>query len=175
MQRLGNMHQGYEIIPNFEQYLINREGKIINDVTDKVVKQHIEPTGYVRVNLLDNTNKQVKHYVHRLVAITFLQNQNNYDEIDHLDRNKQNNNVNNLRWCSRGQNLRNREKVNSDISSSEFKGVHWSKKQRKWLVHICINSKPKYCGSFSDEEDAAKVWNIEMTKHYGNDFVRNSV
>ena len=43
-------------------------------------------------------------YIHRIIAITFIENPNNYKEVNHLDLNKSNNNVSNLEWCSRKQN-----------------------------------------------------------------------
>ena len=49
-----------------------------------------------------------KNYsVHRLVAETFLENPNNYPTVDHIDRNRNNNNVSNLRWASYSMQLRN--------------------------------------------------------------------
>lgn len=44
--------------------------------------------------------------VHRLVAMAFLDNPNNYSEVDHLDGDRKNNNVNNLEWVTRGENVR---------------------------------------------------------------------
>jgi hypothetical protein len=44
--------------------------------------------------------RQKKVNIHRLVAETFIPNPHNYDSVDHKDRNKQNNHVNNLQWCS---------------------------------------------------------------------------
>jgi hypothetical protein len=44
--------------------------------------------------------KQKKVNIHRLVAETFIPNPLNYDSVDHMDRNKKNNCVDNLRWCS---------------------------------------------------------------------------
>lgn len=50
--------------------------------------------------------KQIKKSVHQLVAETFIPNPENYKEIDHIDRNKNNNHVNNLRWCDRTENMK---------------------------------------------------------------------
>lgn len=49
--------------------------------------------------------KTYKRYVHRLVAQAFIPNPNNYKEINHIDENPNNNNVENLEWCTRRYNL----------------------------------------------------------------------
>lgn len=60
--------------------------------------------GYLRVYLWKNS-KQKTFLIHRLVAEAFIPNPNNYLEINHKDENKQNNNVNNLEWCTRKYNM----------------------------------------------------------------------
>ena len=52
----------------------------------------------------DKTKSQINYYSHRLIAETLIPNPSNYDSVDHKDRNKQNNNVNNLQWMPIGQN-----------------------------------------------------------------------
>ena len=62
----------------------------------------------VNVSVRDENGKflkQIQYYVHRLVAETLVENPNNYLEIDHIDRDKKNNCVDNLRWVSRKKNL----------------------------------------------------------------------
>ena len=65
----------------------------------------------VNISLRDSEGKtirQIKKYVHRLIAETFIDNPHNYTEVDHLDRNKLNNCVDNLRWCDVKTNRQNR-------------------------------------------------------------------
>ena len=61
-------------------------------------------SGYMVVCLHKN-GRQRNHYVHRLVAEAFCDNKNGYNEINHKDENKQNNQLTNLEWCTREYNL----------------------------------------------------------------------
>lgn len=56
-------------------------------------------TGYPRVNLSKNRKSYV-FYVHRLVAMTFIPNPNNFPIVNHKDCDKTNNTVENLEWCT---------------------------------------------------------------------------
>ena len=62
--------------------------------------------GYHRVTLYSNKSKK-RIFVHRLVAETFMPNDENKPEIDHIDGNPLNNNISNLRWCNHKENLNN--------------------------------------------------------------------
>lgn len=60
--------------------------------------------GYLFVNLHKNNDRGKPYYLHRLVAMAFLPNPNNYQEVNHRDENPKNNNVDNLEWCTREYN-----------------------------------------------------------------------
>lgn len=65
----------------------------------KVLKQITDKLGYKRVNLFKN-NKKKNYLVHRLVALAFIPNPNNYPIINHKDENPSNNYYKNLEWCT---------------------------------------------------------------------------
>lgn len=70
----------------------------------KILKPNKMNTGYLSVELFKNgTSKRMS--IHRLVAEAFIPNPNNYPQVNHKDENKQNNNVENLEWCTAKYNL----------------------------------------------------------------------
>lgn len=73
---------------------------------EKILKPEKLRNGYLMVCL--SNNKNIKGMmIHRLVAMAFLENENGMREVDHLDGNKQNNKLNNLKWVTRLQNIGN--------------------------------------------------------------------
>lgn len=71
----------------------------------KILSLSHNKLGYIQV-LLHKENKRYSRRVHRLVAQAFISNPNNYNEINHIDGNKENNKTDNLQWCNRTQNVR---------------------------------------------------------------------
>lgn len=71
----------------------------------RVLKPQHHTSGYFSVNIYLNGNN-VKHaYIHRLVALTFVPNPNQYEQVNHKDFNKKNNIADNLEWVSPHQNI----------------------------------------------------------------------
>lgn len=110
----------YDILPKecwkevdaYSDYLVSQNGDVYSKITCKLLKHHILNSGYALVTLYKD--KFGKNYlVHRLVAENFIKNPNNdiYTDIDHIDGNKTNNNIANLRWCT--------HRVNSIIRDSK--------------------------------------------------------
>ncbi len=75
--------------------------------------------------------------------------------IDHKDNNALNNNPDNLRESTKGQNNLNTKLRKTNTSG--YKGVSWHKTCRKWQVRIKVNGKEHYFGYFVNKEDAIKV------------------
>jgi hypothetical protein len=96
----------YEIkdIPGFEgKYQATTEGDIFSLLSNKFLKLGDDTYGYETCNLHEKTYK-----VHKLIAHTFLENPNNYIHIDHINRNRKDNKVSNLRYVSLSENQLNK-------------------------------------------------------------------
>lgn len=93
-------------IKGFENYKISSLGRVISIKTNRIMKQFTR-NGYFKITLSNKTEKNKKFTVHRLVAEAFLEDFDNNLEVDHIDRVKSNNKVDNLRCVNRRQNTNN--------------------------------------------------------------------
>ena len=87
-------------------------------------------------------------------------------DIDHINGDGLDNQRDNLRLATRSQNLANSCRHND--SSSPWKGVYWDKGAGKWRAHIRINGKKKCIGNFTTAEDAAKAYDAEAIRLFGD-------
>lgn len=85
--------------------------------------------------------------------------------IDHINRDKSDNRIGNLRECSRSDNTNNCDKRVSNKSG--FKGVSLDKNTGKYKAQITVNGKLKYLGLFSTPEEASMVYNSHAKEHHG--------
>lgn len=84
------------------------------------------------------------------------------DMIDHIDQNKRNNRIENLRESTLSGNNTNKVKIktiNGNKPSSQYKGVSWESDRKKWRVKIMKDGKRIDLGRFINEIDAAKAYN----------------
>jgi hypothetical protein len=121
-------------------YRINRNGDVWSCRMNRLMKPTLNSIGYLRINL----NKK-QYLVHRLLALQFLPNPNNFPMIDHIDRNSQNNNLDNLRWCSKSTNEQNTTRRKNNTTG--FKNIHETTYKSKngfineyWVIKINIEN-----------------------------------
>lgn len=96
-----------------EEYAVTEDGRIYSVIRKNARGQliggiYVKPqngkNGYLSVNLTISGSRK-RLYIHRIVAETFIINPVSLREVNHKDRNKHNNNVDNLEWCNRKYNV----------------------------------------------------------------------
>ena len=86
-------------ITDFPNYEVSSKGQVRNIITNTYLKLLKNASGYNRCNLCNDLIHKT-FVVHRLVAKEFIDNSENKPTVDHIDKNKQNNCVSNLRWAT---------------------------------------------------------------------------
>ena len=94
----------WKTIEHFNNYEVSTCGKVRNKLNGRELKPDINHGGYARVRLFKDKTCYNK-LIHRLVAEAFLENNNEKNQVDHIDNNRLNNNLENLRWVSSQENI----------------------------------------------------------------------
>jgi hypothetical protein len=156
----------WDYIKDYNNYKVSSKGRVWSIKGNKYLKPSPEGSGYQAVRLWNN-GKAKTCRIHRLVALTFYFVDDATLLIDHKDRNKSNNNLLNLRFCTRSENQRNTGfQLNS---KSGLKGVYWVERNKKWSTQIQINGKRKCLGLFKTKEEAYEAYK-KASKEYHGDF-----
>lgn len=87
-------------IENHPNYQINELGQVKKKSSNKILIPFITTNGYLRIRFDGKA-----YQVHKLIALHFIPNTNDYQEINHIDNDKLNNNIDNLEWCTREHNM----------------------------------------------------------------------
>ena len=135
----------FRAVDGFLNYEVSTDGRVRNSKTGRILKASAKPTGHLRVSLV-NDKQTLSIYVHRLVATAFCNNENNYNVVDHIDRNPSNNNYQNLRWTTLSGNQRNR--TISINNTSGISGVRFDPKNG-WVANWHDDNMKQKWKSFS--------------------------
>jgi AP2 domain len=96
-----------------------------------------------------------------------------WGKVDHQNHDGLDNRDPNLRDGSGARNDQNRRPYLN--SSSQYKGVSWHKRDKKWIARVTIDGKRKYLGRFEAEIDAARAYNDAALAAYGNQAYLNVI
>jgi hypothetical protein len=106
--------------------------------------------GYGRIGI-DGT----RYLAHRL-AWLYVHGEWPPADLDHINRNRMDNRIANLRLATRGENLQN--KAMPAANTSGHKGVYWNRRANKWQAQIKANGTYHYLGLFADLSAAAAAY-----------------
>ena len=154
------MEEQWNKIQNFPNYYVSTFGNIKNITTNKLLKL-CNKAGYYHVSLVNSTSRK-SFKIHRLVAIAFISNPENKPEVNHKDKNKLNNHIDNLEWATKSENNLHRCK-DLKIKTNKNKSINRIDKETNKIIQ-----------SYNSIEDAA-MWAFEngLTKNIHNG--RNSI
>lgn len=103
MENAQNM-EIFKDIQGYDGYQISNLGRIWSDRSQKYLALTPNNTGYIQVKMIANNGKRKNELVHRLVALTFIDNPDKKPEVNHIDRDITNNCVSNLEWVTKSEN-----------------------------------------------------------------------
>ena len=158
------MTEIWKTIENYENYSISSFGQVMNNVTGKLLKGSKYPNGYTRVAFYIEGERKI-YMIHRLVALAFIPNPESKSQVDHIDNNRSNNSLENLRWASQRENNMNTQ-IRSN-NTSGVKGIYWNKSSRKWRAQIMIDGKCIHLGRFATKEEATLVRQTRAKEAFG--------
>jgi len=146
---IGN-NEVWRAIDGYLNYEVSSHGRVRNSNTGRIMKQSFDGHGYYKTDLYNNGKKRSIN-THRLVCTAFNENNNNYNIVDHIDRNKLNNFYENLRWTTSEYNNKNASISKNNVSGT--KGVFFDNTKNRWIADWYQDKKNRR-KAFINKEDA---------------------
>lgn len=146
-------------------YEVSSLGRVRNTRSGEIKSQNVQTSGkYLQVSLW-KLNREKRCLVHRLVAKAFIPNLSNKPQINHLDKNDQNNVVTNLEWVTCSENHKHafangregsKSRLGEKISqTSPYRYVYWDVLRNAWKASMKIDGKTCNVGRYSTDLEAA--------------------
>jgi len=146
-----------EVIYN-SNYMIYPDGRVYSKYINRFLQYNVDNTGYIRLRI----NKKL-YMLHRLVAIHYIPNPDNLPTVDHIDRNRLNNDVSNLRWADYITQNSNKNKYKiCENNTSGHKHIYFRKNRNTWNYQI---DKLHIKKSFKTKREALCYKFIMILKH----------
>lgn len=152
------MKEVWRDLYDYENYQVSNLGNIRNKKFNRILKGGVYKDGY-KVVCLSKNNKSKTFNVHQLVAISFLDHKPNGYElvVDHINGNKRDNRLDNLRLITHRDNVTNTKKT-----TSKYTGVSWVQRDRKWVSSIYLSGFRKHLGNFKSEIRASIAYELAL-------------
>jgi len=138
-------------IQDYPNYLIYDDGRVYSKNKNRFLKPYLDKDGYYMIGLYKNCKKKV-FKIHRLIALHYIPLVDGKDVVDHIDQNKINNDISNLRWVTKSENG-----INRGVQSNNklgHKNIRLRTDCNLYEVNIYRNGKVVYGKSFKTLDEA---------------------
>ena len=159
----------YYVEPNGDVYSMDRlveyKDGTVHFYEGQLIKPRIHTEGYYQVTLWKNGIPKT-HKVHRLLAQTYIPNPKNYPCVNHKDCNRQNNDLNNLEWCTHEYNT---QSINT---TKNFGCVYYLEDRNRYRARYTSN-KVTRTKQFKTKEEAQNWLDSQMLNIQKNNLINN--
>ena len=163
------INECWRSVDGYINYQVSNVGRVRIASSGKIMTAFCNRQGYASISLYkDGTRKTLN--IHHLVAMCFIPKAESDErlEVDHINQDKTNNSVSNLRWKASRQNKWNRDKMRKE-TSSKYIGAPLNKSDHMWRAQIRQNDgRNAHLGYFHDEKEAARTYNAKAYELRGD-------
>lgn len=181
-KRFFMLEEVWKDVPGWEgKYSVSNIGNVKRNKWDGfwgdslggyLLKPWVDCAGYRVVSLCSGKKGDaIKIRISRVVAMAFLENNIKNMNVDHINRIRKDDRLENLRLCTQSENMANTGLRSNNTSG--FMGVSYHKQNKLWRSYININGKRTRLGLYKDVEEAAKAYDEAAIRLHGEFAVTN--
>ena len=145
-------------VKSLERQVLGKLASYTRSVKERILKLKTSKYGYLEVSLHKEGKLSTKR-VNRLVAIAFINNVNNYPQVNHIDGNKLNNHIDNLEWVTCKKNIN--HAVESGLTNQSNDKNNHSKLTKEDVIKI-----RQLISEGMMQKDVAKLYNMSTSGIY---------
>lgn len=147
-------------IPSYEGlYKMSRDGIVLKNGRLKPMSQHLSTNGYINVRL-SKGGKTKTEGLHRLIALSFIDNPRNLPVVNHKDLNKLNNSIDNIEWCTQKYNLEHSVSLgNTKPLSGKGEKNGFSKLKKEQVLQI----REAYKNNKLSQREIGEIYGVKQT------------
>ena len=149
----------WKTIEGCEDYQISNLGKVKNIKTNKFLNSYLDNQGYEKISLCVN-NKTKNFKKHRLIAIYFIPNPENKLTVNHINKIKNDNRIENLEWATMSE---------QNLAVNKSKDAFLNKSDRRSILRIQLSDKTTILEHYNSIIEASK-WLFNNNKTTFNEF-----
>jgi hypothetical protein len=166
--------EGFRPIPGFDnRYSVSADGEVFSHFHGRVMSQFVNRGGYFTVTLSRANSRKRPYEVHALIMLAFVGPVPDGHEVDHMDRVKKHNVLDNLRYVTRPTNGHNALKPKR-VNRTPFRGVTYSDRGvLRWCARIRGNKLTRTSQYFATDREAAEAYDSLAEAEFGPTAITN--